>query len=163
MIKEDLYININKETELKALLNLNEKSLKAYLYICSKMTFKHKIFGIFKQITAYKLYTELKLKDNKDFKRVLKHLENAKLLYIVNYQENLILSKNKITTEDLKNIIIDNFKDFNIRAERLKELKDFFNWQIDFKKIYTQKKAHKEQEQDDAPIFDGDLKKEVIK
>ncbi|WP_374409502.1 hypothetical protein [Hydrogenophaga sp.] len=138
MKKEEYFLNINRQ-DLEKFEDLTQKEIIIYLTICSKMTFKQQIFGVFKQVTSYDLVKFFKLNDTTQIKRIFKKFEKLNLLYVVNFKDNLILSKTKLTTEELKEILEQNFSDFNIRAERLKELKEFFKWQIDFKAIYAKK------------------------
>ena len=138
MEKEQQFLRIDKQNELNKILKLNEKEIKIYLYICSRMTFNQDIFGVFSKKSLSSIANSLEF-ENIQVKRSLKKLEKESLLYVVNQNENLILSKNQINIDELKLIIEQNYFDFNLRPERLKELKEFFNWQIDFKAIYAKK------------------------
>lgn len=138
-MNKEKFTHIDNTTEMPMLLKMTEKEIKLFLYISSKMTFKQSIYGIFSKQPPSKIVKVLGFRDSTHLKQTLNKLEKSGVLFVVNFKENLILSKTKLTLEELKHKIELNFTDFNIRADRLKELKDFFKWQIDFKAIYGKK------------------------
>lgn len=135
---EKHFINLG-QSELKALISkkFNETDIKIYLYICSKMTFAHGLFGIFSNHTIYSIQKDLEYDDKNTVKRAIEKLEKNKLLFVVSRKKGLILSKSDVTTAQVQSLIESNYEDFNLNNDRLTELEQILSIQFNRGKIYA--------------------------
>ena len=126
-------------TEIGALISkkFNETDLKIYLYICSKMTFVHGLFGIFSNHTVYSIQKALEYDEKNTVKRSLEKLQKHKLLYVISKNKALIISKTNQTLAQVQDIIENFCVDFNLSEERLSELEKLLSIKFNRGKIYA--------------------------
>lgn len=151
MIKQEQYINLEKET-VNAIIKLNDcKQVSLFLYICLVSTYKFKIFGVYKKQTYQTLMNSINEKSQKnifkeinEIKRAVKQLEKKDFIKILIDKNELIFSlEEKIQDiESLIKIIEHNASAFNLSAIRLEELSKTIN-------ISTSIKIKQEKLQDD--------------
>lgn len=134
------FINVNSSA-LEALFSksVTDYDRKVYLTLCRNATFKHQVYGVYKRQTFWTLANEVAslTKDKKkisQLQRSVARLESAKLLKLIfqgtdernnsdpDCKELIISSDTTATLQSICSAIENNVEDFNIYAERIKEL-----------------------------------------
>lgn len=141
------FVQLNStEIELIISKKLANNDLVVYLYLCSKMTFAHGIFGIFSNKTVYSIHKDLGFSDKSVAKRAISKLAKMQLITVINSKGGLILSKNPTTVDQLKALIEAKFADFNLTGKRLDELEEVLKIKFDragFFEIWKNKQDQK--------------------
>ena len=140
------YINI-KSSALQALFQttITEYDRKVYFTLCHHATFKHQIWGIYKRQSFTTLQNAVSsLTDDKkqllQVQRSVKKLEKAKLIKVLNSTNELIISLDyEKELKDVYTAIESNVQDFNIYADRIKELEENLSIKLSIKNKPTEK------------------------
>lgn len=137
------YININTTALDKLTTKYSDTTV--YLIICRHSTFKHQVFGIYK----HQSYTTLqKLIENRTksdvaistLQRSIKRLEKLELIKVLHSKKELIISLDyKKELKDVYTAIESNVQDFNIYADRIKELEENLSIKLNIKNKPTEK------------------------
>lgn len=151
------YINI-KSSALQALFKnpITEYDRKVYFALCHQATFKHQVWGIYKRQSFTTLQNAVcALTDDKkqllQVQRSVKKLENAKLIKVLHSKDELIISfEQTATLASVCSLIERNIEDFNIYADRIKELENNLSVKLNAKR--KQSLAELNEGVDDIPF-----------
>lgn len=135
--QKEAFVRIDKD-ELLKLIQLKDTHKSLYLYLCSRITFAHRLYGIYKKETYTTLRNgvnsatkETTYKDITALKRACKQLEKANLIKILWEKDNLIISLDSAAQIEFVSIIIkQDYKSFNLSLKRISEIKTIFG--LDF-------------------------------
>ncbi|WP_313236798.1 hypothetical protein [Delftia acidovorans] len=134
------FINV-KSSALEALFtkSITDYDRKVYLTLCRNATFKHQVYGVYKRQTFWTLANEVALltKEKKkisQLQRSIERLEAAGLVKVLfqsrdtkidaESKELIISLDTTATLQSICSAIENNIEDFNIYADRIKEIEN---------------------------------------
>lgn len=135
--QKESFIKISGE-DLKRIMKLNNRHKNLYLYLCSKATFQHRLFGIYKRESYSTLRNGVnatsdleEFSDITAIKRACQKLEKLNIIKIINVKDNLIISLDSgAQIELISHIIKQDYKSFNLSLKRISEIRELF--ELDF-------------------------------
>lgn len=174
------YINIKIEVYKKLhSRNITEYDRKVYGTLCAHATFKHRVWGVYSRQTYYTLAKAVEelTNDRKQIdhlQRSVRRLEGAGLVKILfqsreleevskkkmdpNHKELIISLDASATLESICSAIGNNIEDFNIHADRIRELERNIGVKLNIvKKIAPRLIAVTNSELDDDEKIAGEL------
>ena len=173
------YINIEVEAFKKLhSKNITEYDRKVYGTLCAHATFKHRVWGVYSRQTYYTLANAVEALTNdrkqiEHLQRSVRRLEGAGLVKVVFQsrevkpvskndpkpppKELIISLESTATLQSLLTAIAENIEDFNIYADRIKELERNLGVKLNIVRKKNNAELEKESEEINDLFYPGQL------